>query len=193
MSLADFLFTPTLQRVLQTVLLSPERTFTLTQLLHAAGPGRGNTVKQIDRLVEVGVLQEAPREGRNRRISANPAFELYPELVSIMRKTFGIKEPIAELLAPHQTHIQEAFIYGSSATGAERHGSDIDLMVIADDALDYAALKTEALQLSQSLAREINLTVYGPKEWTRLQQQDSIVQAIAQGPKLEIAHAETPR
>ena len=70
MSLADFLFTPTLQRVLQTVLLSPERTFTLTQLLHAAGPGRGNTVKQIDRLVEVGVLQEAPREGRNRRISA---------------------------------------------------------------------------------------------------------------------------
>ena len=66
-------------------------------------------------------------------------------------------------------------------------------MVMADDALDYAALKTEALQLSQSLAREINLTVYGPKEWTRLQQQDSIVQAIAQGPKLEIAHAETPR
>ena len=109
MSLADFLFTPTLQRVLQTVLLSPERTFTLTQLLHAAGPGRGNTVKQIDRLVEVGVLQEAPREGRNRRISANPAFELYPELVSIMRKTFGIKEPIAELLAPHQTHIQRLF------------------------------------------------------------------------------------
>ena len=71
MSLANFLFTPGLQRVLGATLLHPDRSFTLRELLRLADSGRGSVQKQVDRLVEAGVLQEDARRGRQRSIKAN--------------------------------------------------------------------------------------------------------------------------
>ncbi|MDO8275832.1 MAG: nucleotidyltransferase domain-containing protein, partial [Serpentinimonas sp.] len=71
MSIADFMFTPSLQRVLGATLLQPERSFTLQELLRLADSGRGGAQKQVDRLVQVGVLKEEARRGRQRSIRAN--------------------------------------------------------------------------------------------------------------------------
>ena len=194
MSIADFLLTPTLQRVLKLVLARPERAFTLTELLAAAGQGRGGAVRQIDRLVAEGVLKETEREGKNRRISINQEFLLYPELVSIMRKSFGVDRAVRQMLEPYLPHIQQAFVYGSTAKGTDHQGSDVDVMVIADEALDYLALMGSASNLELELGRDVNLTVYGPEEWTQLLKQDHIVKSIADGPRLELIDAtETTR
>lgn len=73
MSLADFLFTLGLQRVLGATLLHPDRSFTLQELLRLVDSGRGSAQKQVDRLVEVGVLQEDERRGRPRSIRRIPS------------------------------------------------------------------------------------------------------------------------
>jgi len=184
MSLADFLFTPGLQRVLGATLMQPERSFTLQELLHVADSGRGSAQKQVDRLVEAGVLQEEPRRGRQRSIRANTAFALYPELLGIARKSFAVAEPLKEALAPFADHIDSAFVFGSVAKGTDSGRSDIDLIVIGSAPLLELA---EALQQAeQGLLRPINFSQYEPAEWAALVGSDPVVAQIAKGPALRI-------
>jgi uncharacterized protein len=183
-SLADFLFTPSLQRVLAATLLQPDRSFTLQELLRLADSGRGSAQKQVDRLVEVGVLQEDARRGRQRSIRANTEFVLYPELLSIARKSFAVAEPLKEALAPFAEQITEAFVFGSVAKGTDSGRSDIDLIVIGSAPLLEL---TEALHTAeQGLLRPVNFSLYEPAEWAALVQSDPVVAQIAQGRTLRI-------
>ncbi len=184
MGLANFLFTPGIQRVLTATLLQPDRSFTLQELLRLADSGRGSTQKQVDRLVEVGVLQEDARRGRQRSIRVNTDFVLYPELLSIARKTFAIVEPLKEALAPFADQIQSAFVFGSVAKGTDSGRSDIDLIVIG--AVPLLALSEALQQAEQALLRPINFSLYEPAEWTALTESDPILSQIAQGPTLKV-------
>lgn len=190
MSSIDFLFTPTVQRVLATVLMHPQQSFTLQELLRHAAAGRGSAQQQIDRLVDAGVLMEEPRRGRQRSIRANTTFFLYPELKSIALKTFGLVEPVRQALLPHAAGIQQAFIFGSVAKGSDTAGSDVDIMVVGSASpLDLFEAEN---QLQQTLGRTVRLNVYEPAEWEDLVQSDPIVSQIANGPRLEvIPHAQT--
>jgi uncharacterized protein len=183
-SLADFLFTPGLQRVLGATLLQPERSFTLEELLRLADSGRGSAQKQVDRLVEAGVLQEDARRGRQRSIRANTEFVLYPELLSIARKSFAVAEPLKAALAPFADHIDSAFVFGSLAKGTDSGRSDIDLIVVGSAAL--LELSEALHKVEQDLLRPVNFSLYEPAEWDALVQSDPIMAQIAQGPILRI-------
>jgi len=184
MGLADFLFTPGMQRVLGAVLLQPERSFTLQELLRLSDSGRGSAQKQVDRLVEVGVLKEDARRGRQRSIRANPEFILYPELVSIARKSFAVVEPLKEALLPFAAQISTAFVFGSVAKGTDSGRSDIDLIVIGNVPLLELS---EAMHVAeQTLMRPVNFSLYEPAEWTALVEADPVMAQIAQSPKLRI-------
>lgn len=135
MGAADFLFTPSVQRVLAATLSHPERAYSLEELLALAATGRGNTQQQIERLLTAGVLKEEPRRGRQRSIKANTAYFLYPELSSIVRKSFGLAEPLKKTLRPFAQSIQEAFVFGSVAKGTDTQRSDIDLAVVGTSSL----------------------------------------------------------
>ncbi|NPT56056.1 nucleotidyltransferase domain-containing protein [Paraburkholderia elongata] len=184
MSVADFLFTPGLQRVLGATLLQPDRSFTLQELLRLADSGRGSAQKQVDRLVEVGVLQEDARRGRQRSIRANTEFVLYPELVSIARKSFAVVEPLREALAPFAEHIASAFVFGSVAKGTDSGRSDIDLIVVGSAPL--LELSGALHMAEQGLLRPVNFSLYEPAEWVALIESDPIMAQIAQGPALRI-------
>ncbi len=184
MGLADFLFTPSLQRVLGATLPHPDRSFTLQELLQLANSGRGSAKKQVDRLVEAGVLREGPRRGWQRSIQANTEFILYLELLSIARKSFAVAEPIKEALAPFADRITSAFVFGSVAKGSDSGRSDIDLIVVGSAPLLELS---EALHLAeQGLMRPINFSLYEPAEWTALLGSDPVMAQIVQGPTLRI-------
>lgn len=184
MSIASFLFTPSVQRVLGVALLHPERSFTLQELLRVASSGRGNTQQQIDRLVKAGVLQDEPRRGRQRSIRANTSFILYPELVSIARKSFALAEPLKEALEPFSPQITEAFLFGSVVKGTDTEKSDVDLIVVGTASL--LALTEVMYEVEQSLGRPIHLSLYEPAEWSALLRSDPVVAQIADGPKIRI-------
>jgi len=184
MSAADFLFTPSVQRVLAATLSQPYRAYTLQELLALAASGRGNTQLQIEKLVAAGVLQEEPRRGRQRSIRANRDYFLFPELSSIVRKTFGVAEPLKAALHPFSSNIEEAFVFGSIAKGTDTQGSDIDLIVVgAAPLLDLS----EALHnLEQDLGRAVHLSLYEPQEWLELIERDPVVRQISSGPKIQL-------
>jgi uncharacterized protein len=184
MSLADFLFTPGLQRVLGATLLQPARSFTLEELLRLADSGRGSAQKQIDRLVEAGVLQEDPRRGRQRSIRANTTFPLYPELLGIARKSFALAEPLKEALQPFADQLAQAFVFGSVAKGADGERSDIDLIVVGT--VPLLELSEALHEAEQVLLRPVNFSLYEPEEWARLVESDPVMAQIAEGPTLRI-------
>lgn len=189
MGSADFLFTPTVQRILGATLADPDRAFLLSELLDVAAGGRGGAQQQIERLLQAGVLTEGPRRGRQRSIRANKDFFLFEELASIARKSFGVREPLQRALEPLAADIQQAFVFGSVAKGADSGRSDIDVAVIGHVPLRDA---TQAfLKVEQELGRPIHLSLYDPQEWADLVARDPVVARIAKGPKLElIRHAE---
>src|SRR6185369_2579575 len=184
MGAADFLFTPTVQRVLAATLSHPERAYMLEELLSLAATGRGNTQLQIERLLSAGVLKEEARRGRQRSIKANTEYFLYPELSSIVRKSCGLAEPLKEALRPFAQSIQEAFVFGSVAKGTDTQRSDVDLAVVGTPSL--LELLGAVHNLEQELGRAIHLNLYDPEEWRELVARDPVLGQIVQGPKLQL-------
>jgi predicted nucleotidyltransferase len=190
MSSVDFLFTPTVQRVLGAVLTQPDQSFTLQELLRRAAAGRGSAQQQIDRLVEAGVLMDEPRRGRQRSIRANTEHFLYPELRSIALKTFGLAEPVRDALKPYADRIDEAFIFGSVVKGTDTGKSDVDVMVVGT--VPQLELFEVASRLQQNLGRVVQFNVYEPTEWRGLMHHDPVVSQIVKGPRLQVLpHATT--
>jgi predicted nucleotidyltransferase len=189
-SAVDFLFTPTVQRVLGAVLPRPEQSFTLQELLRQAATGRGSTQLQIDRLVAAGVLIDEPRRGRQRSIRANTDYFLYSELRSIALKTFGLAEPVRDALQPFADRIEQAFIFGSVVKGTDTASSDVDVMIIGT--VPQLELYEAANQLQQKLGRILKFNIYEPAEWRGLIRNDPVVSQIVNGPTLQVLpHAET--
>ena len=58
---------------------------------------------------------------------------MFSELHGLVQKTVGLAEPLRRALAPLSSQILVAFVYGSVAKGTDTAGSDIDLMIIADN------------------------------------------------------------
>ncbi|MCT6721720.1 nucleotidyltransferase domain-containing protein [Acidovorax sp. K2F] len=184
LGLADFLFTPTLQKVLGATLLHPDRSFTLRELLRLADSGRGSAQKQVERLINSGVLLEDERRGTQRSIRVNTEFIFYAELRSIAHKSFSVVEPLKEALAPFASNISSAFVFGSVAKSTDSAKSDIDLIVIGQVSLLELS---EALHEAESkLMRPINFSLYEHSEWTSLVEADNVVAQIANGVTLKV-------
>ena len=190
MSAADFLFTPSMQKVLGKAFANPNQSFTLNELLACAGGGHGGGQRQIERLLAAGVLQEGPRRARQRSIQVNTIFFLYPELRAIVQKTFGLAEPLRVALQPFAAQIDEAFVFGSIAKGTDTHGSDIDLIVVGDGPL--MALTEAMLQAQTTLGRAVHVNLYGTQEWAQLRQTDPVLAQISDATQIRILPHATP-
>ena len=184
MSAADFLLSPGMQKVLGLVFAQPERSFTLNELLDQAAGGRGNSQRQIEKLLAAGVLDEGPRRVRQRSIKANTQFFFYPELRSIALKSFGLAEPLRDALKPFESAIEEAFVFGSVAKGTDTHRSDVDLIVVGDAPLKD--LTNALIAVEQSIGRQVHLSLYAADEWARLKATDPVLAQIADSSKIRI-------
>lgn len=164
-ALAAALFTTTQQRLLALLYGEPARSFYFKELLRKTGLGVATVKRELDRMVEAGLLTRAVR-GNQHHYQANPACPIYAELIAIVRKTLGIPQAIREVLQPLAARIDRAFIFGSFAAGKDQPGSDVDLLVVGDLAL--AELARVLYPLQEALAREINPKLYRPAEWAQM-------------------------
>lgn len=188
MGLADFLLTKRQQRLLTALLMHPERTYSMGELVALSGSGSGAGQNQIDKLVAAGLILEE-RVRNQRRLRVNRDFPLFPELHSICVKSFGVVEVLREVLAPIEDEVSEAFVFGSVAKGTDTADSDIDLLVVGTvSLLDLNRLLSAA---EKAVSRAINVQLYGDSEWSTAQS-DPVIAQIANGPRLQVLpHAES--
>ncbi len=162
-SLAGALFTKTQQKVLALLFGQPDRSFYTKELIELTGSGSGAVQRELQRLTSSGLVRMTP-VGVQKHYQANPDCPVYHELVSVMRKTVAVAEPIRQALDPVADRIGLAMIYGSVAQGTDTAASDIDLLVIADDLMLeelYAALAPVEARLD----RKVSPTLYTVQEF----------------------------
>ena len=181
--LAGALFTPVQQRVLGFLFGQPDRRFQSAELIRLANAGTGATHRFLQRLASRGLVQ-VEDIGRQKFYQANPDAPIHQELVAIVRKTIGLREPLRQALAPLADDIECAFVFGSVAKGQDRANSDIDLMVVADS-VDYMMLYNALRAAEEALDRTVNPTVVSPADWDRKRRgPDGFIPRVANGPRL---------
>lgn len=129
----------------------------------------GTLARELAKLVDAGLLK---KEGVGRQVffSANRECPIFCELASIVRKTCGLVDVLADALLPLVEQIDVAFVFGSMASGQANNRSDVDLMVIGS--VGFSDLIGALHPAQEALGREINPKIYSRVEWQKLVEAD---------------------
>ncbi len=180
---ADALFTKTQQQLLRLLFGQTEKSFYTKELVALAGIGTGTVLRELEKLSAAGLLT-ITKIGNQKHFQANPASPIFEELKAIVRKTFGLADPLRHALAQYNDVISVAFIYGSIAKGTESPSSDIDIMLISDQ-VTYPDLLTVFSELETQLGRQINPTIYTGQELkNKLSSSNSFITRVIEQPKI---------
>lgn len=163
--LAPIFRSDTQVQILGATYLEPGRRFAIPELVERSSRPQPTVAREVDRLVEAGLLETELRSGR-RSVWANTTSPIFDELHSILLKTIGPKA-VLEAQLRGLPGVDRALIYGSWARRyhgeAGRLPQDVDLMVIGDG--DVNEIRAEADRASRKLGRDVNVTVLTTDEW----------------------------
>jgi predicted nucleotidyltransferase len=157
----DALFPRTRRAVLAVVYMDPAREWYLSHLARHLNVQPSSLQRELANLVTAGILRR--REDGNRvYYSAETDSPIFGDLHGLFLKTAGLRDVLAEALAPLRDRITVAFVYGSLARREEQPGSDVDLMVIGR--IGLAVLAPALKSAEDVLLRPVNPSVYPPEE-----------------------------
>lgn len=168
-------------KVLSLFMLNVGGEYYLREIAQRTGLAVRSVQRAVGGLVEIKILQREKR-GNSVYFHLNERNPILEDLKAIFLKTVGLGDLLRDLLS-QQKNIEVAFIYGSVAKGEETTESDIDLALIGSiSPKDSSAVLNE---LEDRVGREINATVFTPKEWgARLASSDHFVSTLLRGPKI---------
>jgi predicted nucleotidyltransferase len=156
--------------------------FYLREIARRAGTGIGATQSELRQLTDAGLIHRV-RRGHQVYYQANRENPIFAELKSILAKTSGIRDVLNEGLAPLADRVKLAFVYGSIASGEETESSDVDLMVVGE--VSFAEVVSTLSDIESKLGREVNPTVYGPREFReKLAAKNHFLSTVAKEKKL---------
>lgn len=176
------LFGRTRQAVLTLLYSRADEEHLQESLIQLAGQGRGAVQRELAFLAHAGVVKRTVR-GRQVYFQANAQSPIYQELRGLVVKTSGIADVLRGALEPLRDRIAVAFVYGSIAKGAERRGSDVDVMVIGD--LSFGEASKALGQAQKAIGREINPSVYAAADFqAKLKAKHHFLQTVLSAEKI---------
>lgn len=158
------LFGKTRRYVLAWLYGHPDERFYLRQLARQTGAAQGAMQRELNGLTRAGLVTRTV-EGRQVYFQANRESPIFADLQQLLVKTAGATETIRTALTPLAGRIEVAFVYGSTARGALRRASDIDLLVVGH--VSFSEIVSVLADAQQRLGRDINPTVYEGEEFAR--------------------------
>ncbi len=180
--------------MLKTILGSKTRINILK--LFVFNPKKEYYVREIERLIKtsfdlvrrelihletIGLLKSRV-SGKQKYYTLNTEHMLFPEFKSMILKTAGVGDIIQGAIGK-RNDILIAFIYGSYAKNTESSESDIDLFVIGD--ISSTDLQQSVSEVESQTKREINPTVYSPKEFKeKYKAKNHFVLSVIKEPKI---------
>ncbi|GAB3626811.1 DNA polymerase III subunit beta [Pandoraea terrae] len=165
-SLTDVLFSEYRRRVLGLLLLRPEASYHVREIARMTDTPAGTLHKELSKLAATGILTRE-QKGNQVQYRANRSCPIYEELASIMRKTSGLADILAQALAPLGPKIDLAFVFGSMARAEETTYSDVDILVVGT--VGFAELVKQLYPVQATVGRELN-----PKVLTSEELQDGL-------------------
>jgi len=182
--LASVLFKDYRRRVLGLMLLHPGESYHVREVARLTGTVAGTLHKELTTLAEAGILARVSR-GNQVLYSANRDCPIFEELASILRKTSGMVDVLANALMPLLEKIDSACIFGSVASGQETARSDVDILVIG--VAGFADVAKALYPCHEVLSREVNPKVYGKESWAEMVRNgEGFAREIVSKPKMFI-------
>lgn len=186
--LLDLLFGTYRQRALTQLLLHPDSSYHVRELARLTGTTPGTLHKELTRLATSGLLLRE-QQGNQVRYRANLDHPVFPELAGLFRKTTGAVSVLADALHTLSPEPQLALIFGSVARGEENARSDVDLLLVGDNAFGDTIRALYPAQ--EKLQREINPVIYTAAEFTRrFNAQEPFISNLLANPKLFVIGSE---
>jgi predicted nucleotidyltransferase len=181
--MSDALFTGTQRQVLGLLFGNPDRSYYLNEIVRFAGVGIGTVQREVEKLSGAGLLT-VKKIGNQKHYQANRQAPIYEELRGIVLKTFGIGDLLRQALSELAGQIKVAFVYGSIAKRTDTAGSDIDVMIIADN-VSYSDLFSALAAIETKLGRSVSPTLYHSAEFqSKLASDSSFVTRVVEQPKI---------
>jgi predicted nucleotidyltransferase len=180
-SLTSLLLPEYRRRVLGLLLLHPEEALHGREIARRTGLAQGTLARELTKLAEAGLLKRE-RRGNQQVYSADSTCPIFSELASILRKTSGLADVLAEALRPVADQVIVAFVFGSVARGRETAGSDVDLLLIGDVSFRDAVACLHPAQ--SQLGREINAKVLSAKEFAAKAKKEPFLVDVLAKPKI---------
>jgi predicted nucleotidyltransferase/DNA-binding HxlR family transcriptional regulator len=160
--------------------------FHVREMERRSGLNESTVRQELRKLVRLDLVQSRRDSNRvyYRAKTENP---LYPEIRNLVLKTSGLADVLKSALADKR--IRVAFVFGSIASGEEKTGSDVDLMVIGRLGLrDLSGLLSG---VEEKIGREVNPHVMSENEFrSRLKAKEHFMSSVLTGPKIFIVGSE---
>ena len=180
--LVTTLFGKSLRSVLALLYSHTDESFYLRQIARTTGAGMGALQRELKQLSEAGVIQRS-EIGQQAFFKANADCPVFHELRNLIIKTFGVADVVRAALSPLADKIELAFIFGSMVSGEFKQSSDLEVMVIGK--IEFAEIVAALTPVQETLAREINPSVYPPEEFrSKLAGGHHFLKTVLSAPKI---------
>jgi predicted nucleotidyltransferase len=150
-------------RLLASLLLQPEREWTLQALAEALSAPQSSVHRELERAEAAGIISR-DATSRPHRFQAAPSDPLFEPLANLLSRTIGVEAQLRTSLK--RPDVEAAVIYGSWAAGARRPDSDIDVLVVGD--ADLREVRRQVRPISKAAGRTIDVTLLGADEFRHL-------------------------
>jgi len=166
------LFPKTKRSLLALMFLHPDERYYIRQIEKLTGVSQGALQRELKSMVEMGILR-AEKSGHQTFYSVNKLNPIYKELHSIVFKTFGVVDVLKNALK----------LYGSVAKGEDTARSDIDIIVVGTET--FGNISVALSKHEESLGREINMTVYTPREFkSKFAEKNHFIRSVIKSQKI---------
>jgi len=167
--------------ILKLFIFNPKREYYVREIERLIKTSFDLVRRELIHLESIGLLKSRV-SGKQKYYTLNTEHMLFPEFKSMILKTSGIGDIIKSAIK-NRNDILIAFIYGSYAKNDENTESDIDLFVIGD--ISSTDLQVSVSEVESQTKREINPTVYSPKEFKeKYKAKNHFVLSVIKEPKI---------
>ncbi len=183
MSAADFLLSPTVQKLLQVLYAAPDAPVPVDELARRAKLAAPEAEGTLEHLVASGMLSKQPAaDEAPATVQLNRSFVFYRELRAIALKSFAAAEPIRAMLRAKFKHaVVRAFVLGEDAQGV------VEVLVVHGELMpDEAAMAEACRKLSKTLHRHLQVHVISGARFERLAPGEALAAKLASASALEI-------
>lgn len=163
-ALSDVLFGQIRGGVLALLYGQADRSFYVRQIARHVNASVGAVQRELEKLAEVELIVRTA-VGNQVFYQVNQRNPVFAEMRVLVGKTLGIFSILRSALERLTGRVTLAFVYGSVARHEEKAGSDVDLMIVGDVALDDVLARLSDAETK--LGRAVNPTVYSVNEFRK--------------------------
>lgn len=170
------------RKLLGLLLMRPDERYHVRELARMSEIPVGSIHRELKTMAEAGLLIR-DQVGNQVLYQADQSCSIYEELASIFRKTSGLASLVCDHLDEISDRIDFAVVFGSMASGRQKSGSDVDILILGN--IELIDVVRALSPLGQTLRREINPVVMTADYFSaQVMKKDRFALRVIEGPKI---------